>query len=160
MITRAALLFAALLAAGPARAFSSAAVYDARTAPLDALSAELLTVNGYEIRADGVVWDKIGEAAVTKSDMPYLLSRLASAKRLRALLEINNIITRYDAERKLSPEDKEAVRQIVRQNWVVFGVAPRNDFRSYFTVQEREELDKIPPRFESMIAMTMTDPPL
>src|SRR6185312_9691346 len=128
MITRAALLFAAaLLASGPALAFSSAVVYDARTAPLDDLSRELLTGNGYELRADGVVWDKIGEAAVTRDDMPYLLSRLASAKRLRALLEINNIITRYDAERKITPEDKEAVRQLVRQNWVVFGIAPRND---------------------------------
>ncbi|HXT00277.1 MAG TPA: hypothetical protein VN915_06355 [Elusimicrobiota bacterium] len=161
MITRAALLLtAALLAAGPARASSSPAVYDAKAAPLDDLCKELLTGNGYEIRDDGVVWDKIGEAAVTRDDMPYLLSRLASAKRLRALLEINNIITRYDAERKLTPEDKEAVRQLVRANWVVFGVAPRNDFRSYFSVEELETLDKIPSRFDTMSAITMTDPPI
>ena len=162
MITRAALLFTAFfLAAGPARASSSApAAYDAKASPLDDLCKEMLTGNGYEIRDDGVVWDKIGEAAVARTDMPYLLSRLASAKRLRALLEINNIITRYDAERKLTPEDKEAVRALVRQNWIVFGIAPRNDFRAYFSIEEQQSLDAVPPRFESMSAITMTDPPI
>ena len=158
MISPAALLFAALLASGPARAASDPAAYDAKAAPLDDLCKELLAGNGYEIHDDGQVWDKIGEAPVARTDMPYLLSRLASAKRLRALLEINNIITRYDAERKLTPEDKEAVRVLVRQNWVVFGIAPRNDFRSYFSVEELESLNAIPPRFESMGALTMTDP--
>ena len=90
--------------------------------------------------------------------MPYMLSRLASAKRLRALLQINNIITRYDAERKLTPEDREAVRVLVRQNWIVFGIAPRNDFRAYFSVEELDALDKIPPRFESMSPLSMIDP--
>ncbi|MFI5348686.1 MAG: hypothetical protein ACHQ2Z_04010, partial [Elusimicrobiota bacterium] len=154
-----ALLFAAaLVLSGPARAASAPAAYDAKAAPLDDLSKEMLTGNGYEIHDDGLVWDKIGEAAVARTDMPYLLSRLASAKRLRALLEINNIITRYDAERKLTPEDKEAVRLLVRQNWVVFGNAPRNDFRSYFSVEELQALDQIPARFETMGVMTMTDP--
>jgi hypothetical protein len=159
MITSAALLLAAVLSAsGPARAATDPAAYDAKAAPLDDLSKELLTGNGYEIHDDGQVWDKIGEAPVMQTDMPYLLSRLASAKRLGALLAINNIITRYDAERNLTPEDREAVRVIVRQNWVVFGSVPRGDFRSYFSAEELEVLDQIPPRFEAMGAISMTDP--
>ncbi|MFI5361680.1 MAG: hypothetical protein ACHQ49_06900 [Elusimicrobiota bacterium] len=159
MRTSAALLVAAALSfPAAARAASEPAPYDAKLAPLDELSKSLLTVNGYELRDDGRVWDKIGDAPVAKTDMPYLLSRLASAKRLRALLEINNIITRYDAERKLSPEDKEAVRALVRDNWIVFGIGPRNDFRSYFSAEELAALDRIPPRFESMTATTLTDP--
>ena len=156
-MTPAALLFAAALALpGSARAASDPAAYDAKAAPLDDLSRELLAGNGYEIRADGKVWDKIGEAPVSRADIAYLLSRLASAKRLRALLEINNIITRYDAERKLTPEDKEAVRVLVRRNWVVFGRSARNDFRSYFSVEELESLDKIAPRFETMSAAALS----
>jgi hypothetical protein len=160
MILRAVLVLSALLASSaPARAADYASpAYDAKAVPLDDLCREMLTGNGYELRDDGVVWDKIGEAAVTRDDMPYLLSRLASARRLRALLQLNNIITRYDAERKLTPEDREAVRAIVRQNWVVFGPTPRRDFRSYFSVEELETLDKIPSRFDSMAPVTMTDP--
>ncbi|MFI5347812.1 MAG: hypothetical protein ACHQ51_15685, partial [Elusimicrobiota bacterium] len=151
---------AALAFAGASRAASIAAPipYDVKAAPLDDVSKDLLNGTGYEVRDDGHVWDKITETTVNREDMPYLLSRLASARRLRALLEINNIITRYDAERNLSPEDKEAVRTIVRQNWIVFGVAPRHDFRQYFSPQELESLDKIPARFDTMSPVTMNDP--
>ena len=161
MNARAAILLASILAFSPtARAVAAGApaAYDVRVAPLDDLSRELLTGNGYEVRDDGKVWDKITETTVNRDDMPYLLSRLASARRLRALLQINNIITRYDSERHLSPEDKEAVRAIARENWAVFGVAPRGDFRAYFTLQEQEALDKIPARFDFMSPVTMNDP--
>ncbi|HEX4048005.1 MAG TPA: hypothetical protein VH309_09240 [Elusimicrobiota bacterium] len=161
MIAPAALLLTAALAAtGSARAAPDPAAYDAKAAPLDDLSKELLTDNGYELRPDGTVWDKIGDVPVALTDMPYLLSSLASARRLRALLEINNIITRYDSERHLTPEDREAVRDLVRKNWIVFGIAPRNDFRSYFSIEELQELDKIPPRFDAMGTLTMIDPPI
>jgi hypothetical protein len=155
-----ALTLSALFLAGPSAQASAAATapYDAKAAPLDDLSRELLTGNGYELRDDGRVWDKINEAAVPRDDMPYLLSRLASARRLKALLQINAVITRYDAERKLTPEDKEAVRDIARKNWVVFGVTPRHDFRAYFSSEEQEALDKIAPRFDTMAPMSMRDP--
>lgn len=132
--------------------------YDAKIAPLDDLSRELLTGNGYALNEDGRVWDKINESAVARDDMPFLLSRLASARRLRALLQINAVITRYDSEKNLTPQDKEAVRELVRQNWIVFGIVPRRDFRPYFSLQELESLDRIPPRFEKMSAVLMTDP--
>ena len=159
-MTRAEFAICMLLAApGAARAAGYASpAYDAKIAPLDDLSRELLTGNGYEIREDGGVWDKINESSVKRDDMPFLLSRLASARRLRALLQINAIITKYDSEKKVSPEDKEAVRGLVRQNWVVFGITPRRDLRSYFSLQELESLDKIPSRFETMSPVTMTDP--
>jgi hypothetical protein len=160
MATMANFIFSLILSlANPAYALNgNAGAYDVNVSPLDELSRELLSGNGYELRTDGLVWDKISETPVRRSDMPYLLSRLASAKRLGALLKLNNIINRYDAERKLTPEDKEAVRAIVRQNWVVFGSATRRDFHSYFSAEERESLDKISPRFESMSQMAMADP--
>jgi hypothetical protein len=158
---RAALVLAsALVLCGPARASAANAplAYDVKTNPLDDVSKDLLNGSGYEVRDDGHVWDKIFETPVSRDDMPYFLSRLASARRLKALLQINNIITRYDSESHLTPEDKEAVRAIVRQNWSVFGVTPRHDFRSYFSVQELEALDKIPSRYDTMSPVTMTDP--
>jgi hypothetical protein len=159
MLSRAAFIcLVALAFAAPARAASGPIPYDAKAAPLDDLSKELLTGTGYELRDDGSVWDKISGAPVAATDMPYLLSRLAGAKRLHALLEINNIITRYDSERHLTPEDREAVRVLVRKNWVVFGSVPRGDFRSYFSGEELEALDKIPPRFAAMGTLSMTDP--
>jgi hypothetical protein len=159
MTFRAALfLTAALACAAPAPAADAPAAYDAKAAPLDDLSRQLLSGNGYELRDDGTVWDKIADAPVAARDMDYLLSRLASARRLRALLEINNIINRYDAERSITSEDREAVRALVRDNWVVFGFVPRRDFRSYFSAEELDALDKIPPRFEAMTPLTMHDP--
>lgn len=159
MILRAVLALAVLSASGaPARAAVSTA-YDTKVSPLDDLARDLLTTNGYELRADGKVWDKISETPVAHTDMPYLLSRLASARRLKALLELNLILNRSEGEKKLTDEERESVRTIVRQNWPVFGVGTRRDFRSYFSVQELETLDAVAPRFDKTSALTsMKDP--
>jgi|GEM_PF-1816879 len=155
----AAALFFAFCLGGPARAAGDAALsaYDAKAVPLDDLSLDLLASNGYEVRDDGKVWDKIGDSAVTIDAMPELLTRLAGARRLKALLQLNAIFNRYDTERHLSDDDREAVRGLVRNAWSVFGPAPRQDFRSYFTPQELEALDKIPP-YQAPGLTDMKDP--
>lgn len=159
MISRAVLALAAVLAlSAPARA-APAAAYDAKASPLDELSRDLLTGNGYEFREDGTVWDKISESAVPHAEMPNLLSRLAGARRLKALLELNLILNRSEGEKQLTDAERESVRTIVRRDWSVFGVGTRRDFRSYFSVQELEALDKIPPRFDKTSAFpSLKDP--
>ncbi len=134
-------------------------IYNARATPLDDLSRELLVETGYVIRADGKVWDNVADNAVRLDEMSYLLSRLAGARRLKALLELNLILNRSEGERKLTAAERETVRKLLRKHWAVFGVGTRKDFRAYFSVQElTEELDKIPPRFDRGSAMLMRDP--
>ena len=133
--------------------------YNVLATPLDDLSRELLVETGYVIREDGKVWDKIADNAVRLDEMSYLLSRLAGARRLKALLELNLILNRSDGEKRLTATEREAVRTILRKHWTVFGVGTRKDFRSYFSVQElTEELDKIPARFDRGSALLMRDP--
>ncbi len=133
--------------------------YDVRATPLDDLSRELLVDTGYIIREDGKVWDKIADSAVRLDEMTYLLSRLAGARRLKALLELNLILNRSEGEKKLTDEERETVRKLLRKNWAVFGVGTRKDFSSYFSIQEhQEEMDKIPVRFDRGSEMLMRDP--
>lgn len=134
-------------------------VYNVKATPLDDLSRELLLETGYVIREDGKIWDKIADSAVRLDEMSYLLSRLAGARRLKALLELNLILNRSEGEKKLTDAEREQVRALLRKHWAVFGVGTRKDFRGYFTNQELvEELDKIPPRFDRGSAMLMRDP--
>ncbi len=133
--------------------------YNARATPLDDLSRELLVETGYVIREDGKVWDRIADSAVRLDEMSYLLSRLAGARRLKALLELNLILNRSEGEKKLTDAERETVRKLLRKHWAVFGIGTRKDFRSYFSVQElTEELNKIPPRFDRGSALLMRDP--
>jgi len=160
MLAAAALAFSlGPLLGSPARAADAAppAAYDAKAAPLDDLSKDLLASSGYELRDDGKVWDKIAETPVGADAMADLLSRLASARRLKALLQLNIVFNRYDSDRHLSDEDREAVRTIARQAWAVFGSGPRRDVRPYFSAQELDALDKIPP-YDPPAARDMRDP--
>ncbi len=160
MNLRPALAFAILFACvGAASAQSpTKETYNAKTMPLDELSRELLTDTGYVLREDGKVWDKIADEAVRRDEMSYLLARLAGARRLKALLELNSIINRYENVRRITPADREAVRKIVSQHWPVFGVGTRREFRSYFSPEELESLNKNPPRFDRGSALLMRDP--
>ncbi len=155
-------LLAAVLAfsGSPAAAQSpTSEAYNAKATPLDDLSRELLLENGYVIREDGKIWDRIADSAVRLDEMSYLLSRLAGARRLKALLELNLILNRSEGEKKLTSAERETVRKLLRKHWAVFGVGTRKDFRAYFSVQElTEELNKIPPRFDRGSVMLMRDP--
>jgi len=148
------------LLGSPASAQSpTSAHYNVKATPLDDLSRELLLETGYVIRDDGKIWDNIADNAVRHDEMSYLLARLAGARRLKALLELNLILNRSDGEKKLTDAERETVRNLLRKHWSVFGVGTRKDFRAYFSVKElTEELDKIPPRFDRGSALLMRDP--
>jgi len=152
-------LFLALAGATASAQSPTTEAYNVRATPLDDLSRELLTETGYVIREDGKIWDNIADSAVRLDEMSYLLSRLAGARRLKALLELNLILNRSEGEKKLTDAERETVRALLRKHWPVFGVGTRKDFRAYFSVKELvEELDKIPPRFDRGSAMLMRDP--
>ncbi len=135
---------ALLLLLPPALGAQGGPAYDANAAPLDALSRDLLTSGGYDLRPDGKVWDDVADQPVSSSDMPELLTRLAGARRLKTLIQLDQIFTRYDNPRDLSDDDRQAVRRLARDAWAVFSLSQRNDYRSYFTPQELETLDQIP----------------
>jgi len=152
-------LLVAFLGTSASAQSPTTAAYNVKATPLDDLSRELLTETGYVIREDGKIWDNIADNAVRHDEMSYLLARLAGARRLKALLELNLILNRSEGEKKLTEAERETVRKILRKHWAVFGVGTRKDFRSYFTLQElTEELDKIPPRFDRGSALLMRDP--
>jgi len=158
---RASLLAVLLVFPGPFASAQSPTTetYNVRATPLDDLSRELLVETGYVIREDGKIWDNIADNAVRLDEMSYLLSRLAGARRLKALLELNLILNRSEGEKKLTDAERETVRKLLRKHWAVFGIGTRKDFRAYFSVQElTEELDKIPARFDRGSAMLMRDP--
>ncbi|MBI4371908.1 MAG: hypothetical protein HY552_06395 [Elusimicrobia bacterium] len=162
MIPRAALTLAAALALSGNAAAADApapAAHDGAAAPLDELSRDLLAGSGYEIRDDGKVWDKIAEAPVSSREMPYLISRLASARRLKALIELRLLLSKAGGDKSLTPEEREAARAILRRSWAVLGLSARRDFRSYFTPEELESLDKVPLRFEQAGLEPLREPP-
>ncbi len=133
--------------------------YSTKTSPLDDLSRELLVETGHELREDGKVWNTLGNNAVRREEMAYLLSRLAGARRLKALLELNLLLNRSAGEKKLSDTERETIRALLRKHWAVFGVGTRKDFRSYFSSQElNTKLDKIPQRFDRETAIILRDP--
>ncbi|MEK7716461.1 MAG: hypothetical protein AAB322_01765, partial [Pseudomonadota bacterium] len=158
-LRRASMLAVFCFCAGAASAQSpTKETYNAKTETLDPLSRELLTETGYVIREDGKVWDKIADEAVRRDEMSYLLARLAGARRLKALLELNSIINRYEKIKKITAVDRESVRTIVRRHWPVFGVGTRREFRTYFSLEELEVLNRNPPRFDRGSALLMRDP--
>ena len=63
-------------------------------------------------------------------DLPRRPSR--RTQRLKALLQLNLILSKSQGEKKLKPAEKEEIRSIVKENWGVFTISTRKDFRGYF----------------------------
>ena len=124
---------------------AEAPLFDLTATPLSSLHYGLLTLNKYAFKSDGRVLDPSGKA-VGRSDMGFLLHRLESSQRLRTLLEINIILNKSqsESEKKLTAEEKRAIRDILRSNWPVLTLTTRRQFKSYFSLQELEELDIAP----------------
>ncbi|MDD5629562.1 MAG: hypothetical protein PHU21_10895 [Elusimicrobia bacterium] len=121
-----------------------AAPYNAKTEPLTEPQAQLLLQNKYQIREDGAVLAPADFQPVARADMPFVIQRLEGGQRLKALLQINIILNRSEGEKKLTLEERESIRKIVKDNWAVFNRKTRKNFRSYFTLQELELMDLVP----------------
>jgi hypothetical protein len=106
--------------------------------------AGLLLQKNYQIRDDGTVLAGDGSQPVTRGDMTYLLQRLESGQRLKALLQIDVILSSSEGEKNLTDDERESIRKVVKDNWWLFSLKTRRNFRSYFSLQELESMDMVP----------------
>ncbi len=131
--------------------------YDAKSAPLSARQSLLLSKNGYQARQDGSLWLQGGSKPVSRSEMPFLLQRLESGQRLKALLELQLILSRSAGEKRLTPAEREEIRRIVRENWPFFLLGTRKDFKSYFALEELAQMNKDPAPNEGVLIPQLAD---
>ncbi|MBI4377321.1 MAG: hypothetical protein HY549_12850 [Elusimicrobia bacterium] len=118
----------------------------------------LLIEHRYQIQSDGKVVGPEG-IAVLKAEFPYLLSRLQGAQRLKALLQLDILLSKSaGGERYLSPKEREEFRKILRDNWPYFTWRMRKKFSNYFSLKELEGLNQSPPAEPGESALAMKDP--
>jgi hypothetical protein len=139
-------------------AASDVAAFNLKAQPLPKPYEGLLSKNKYDLRADGTVWSPDGTVAVSQAEMPFLLHRLESAQRLKALLQLDMLLSNSDGEKYLTPVERENLRNIVRENWPFFTLGTRKDFRHFFSLQELEGMNRDPAPTDSATALTMSDP--
>jgi len=120
------------------------APYNVKAEPLSDAQTQLLLQNKYQIREDGTVLAADGSQPMARGDMPYVIQRLESGQRLKALLQIDLILSRSEGEKSLTAEERESIRKIVRESWRLFSLKTRRSFRSYFSLQELERMDLVP----------------
>ncbi|MCX5797214.1 MAG: hypothetical protein NTY77_17120, partial [Elusimicrobia bacterium] len=118
--------------------------YNVKTDPLTEAQTQLLLQNKYQIREDGTVTAADGSQPMARGDMPFVIQRLESGQRLKALLQINLILNRSEGEKNLTAEERESIRKIVKESWRLFTLKTRKTFRSYFSLQELEVMDLAP----------------
>jgi len=118
--------------------------YNAKTEPLPEAQSQLLLQNKYQIQEDGMILAPGSSQPMPRGDMPYVIQRLESGQRLKALLQINLILSRSEGEKNLTVDERESIRKIVRENWRLFALKTRKGFRSYFSLQELELMDQAP----------------
>ncbi len=149
-----------LLWAWPAGALgpAAAAVALPKPIPLTMPQITLLSQHKYEVHADGSVFNESTGKTVSPDDMPSILARLESTQRLLVLLRLRLILTSSDGDRYLSPAEREQIRSLVRENWPYFTMRMRRGFRSYFSLEELEQMDRVPPAEEGDITLEMKDP--
>ena len=123
--------------------------YNVHQNPIDNRHFGILFKNGYEVRPDGTVWAKGGAAPIGRSELTFLVDHLVSTQRLKALLQLNLILSKSQGEKKLKPAEKEEIRSIVKENWGVFTISTRKDFRGYFSIEELESLNAVAPLFSA-----------
>ncbi|MFA6002447.1 MAG: hypothetical protein WC881_00100, partial [Elusimicrobiota bacterium] len=119
-------------------------VYDLRAEPLAPAQTQLLSDNRFLIKPEGEIIDPVTAQPLLKSDMPFVLQRLESGQRLKALLQLQIILDRNRSEKDMPKEDRAAIRQVVRENWHLFSLKTRKEFRGYFTLQELEPMNQVP----------------
>jgi len=115
----------------------------------------LLSQARYQVRTDGTVLDPSTGKPVSREELPFLIQRLQSNQRLKALLQLNLILNQSRGEKHLTPAERESIRKIVSENWRLFSHQTRKDFRGYFSLQELEAMNRIP-----LPQAAMTEPEL
>jgi hypothetical protein len=118
---------------------------------------KLLKESNFLLQNDGTVRHPSNSESIGRGELPYLLQRLESSQRLKALLKLNIILNKSEGEKNLTPSERESIREVVRENWPLLAYSTRKDFKSYFSLQELEQMDaELPPA--SISAWPMKDP--
>jgi hypothetical protein len=145
-------------AAGPA---SAAAVrgrpYDINQHPVTNREFGLLFKSSFTIKDDGTVWAPRSSSPVLESEMPYVLEKLVSSQRLKALLTLNLILSRSKGEKDLTPEERESIRRTVRENWHFLNYDTRKDFKGYFNLDELDAMNADAPLPRPRLAQNILD---
>ncbi len=138
---------------------STPAFLNIRAQPLPKPAETLLYRNRYQIRADGSVWDPDGVTQVQITDLPDILRRLGSNQRLKALVQIDLVLSNSSGEKYLTPAEHEDVKRIARENWPFFTLSLRKNFKNYFTGEELEIMnrDQAPMGAEDLEAAPLKD---
>lgn len=131
-----------------------------RNKPIPKPQEYLLKRNRYQIHSDGSVWTPDGLTQVPVTETPTIMMRLASSQRLKALIQIDLILSGSAGEKYLTPAEYEGIKKVARENWAYFTLALRKNFRGYFSPQELETLnrDPAPVAAGEELAAEMKDP--
>ena len=116
----------------------------AQITPLMERQAKLLLENQFKIQPDGSVIDPATSRPVAQDQLPFLIQSLEGRKRLRVFLELDIILNKSQGEKHLTSEERESIRAILRENWPLFSLETRKNFRRYFSLEELESLDFVP----------------
>jgi len=143
-LTLAGLVLGLWAGALPGPAAAEDAPYNVKTDTLTDTQTRLLLQNNYKIREDGTVMAVDGSQPMSRGDMPYVIKRLESGQRLKALLQIDLILSKSEGEKNLTAAERDSIRQSVKENWALFSLKARRNFRSYFSLQELELMDLVP----------------
>ncbi|MBI3551917.1 MAG: hypothetical protein HY077_05310 [Elusimicrobia bacterium] len=115
-----------------------------RANPLPKPQEALLYRNRYQIRSDGSVWSPDGMTQIAAAELPDIMRRLGSNQRLKALLQIDLVLSNSAGEKYLTPSEREEVRRVAKENWAFFTLRLRKNFRGYFSVEELERMNQDP----------------
>lgn len=108
----------------------------AALASLDSRQLKLLEENHYLLQNDGMVRHASNSQPVRSEEIPYLIQRLESVQRLKALLRLDLILSKSRGEKHLTDEERQAIRAVVRENWPILAYSTRKKFKNYFSPEE------------------------
>ena len=145
-ITAAALIFALFAQPLKEAAAAGTGVFNRQKHPVGNVDFILLIERGYRFADDGTLQDPRTKKILTQEDYSYLIEDLRSRSRLKALMEINLILSRNDYSSALPAADLEKIREIGRRHWSLLSKSVQDQITPYFKPPEIFELNRTLPQ--------------
>ncbi|MEE8425596.1 MAG: hypothetical protein V3S11_07185, partial [Elusimicrobiota bacterium] len=131
-----------LTAGAQSSLFSPEASFNRKETSVAAKDLGLLESSGYRFEEDGRLFEPGSKSAVNNTDYYYILEDLRSRNRLRALLELNLVLSRSDYGRRLSAEDRREIRRIGLESWWLLSKRTRKQIKKHFSETEIWKLNR------------------
>lgn len=122
--------------------FSPEATFNRKETSVAAKDLGLLESSGYRFEEDGRLFEPGVKSPVINTDYYYILEDLRSHSRLKALLELNLVLSRSDYGRRLSAEDRKEIRRIGKESWWLLSKRTRKQVGKQFSETEIWKLDR------------------